>query len=255
MAVATPVSYLLDLVFPPRCAGCGARGAVLCSACLAKLRPPDAQLCAGCERPLAPALAFDATGAPQGLCERCQAEGLSVLAGLLMAVRYEGMARQAILELKYQGQHRLAEPLGGLLAHNASKLAPHVDLVLPVPLHSRRRRERGYNQAELLARICGRRLDLPVRADLLERVRATHPQVGLSAAERRTNVAGAFATTAHASAVLSGRSVLLVDDVSTTGATLASAAAPLTAAGASSVWGLTVARPTIDSDGRRAPTR
>ena len=194
--------------------------------------------------------------ARRGACASAATRGGQVaLAGLLVAARYEGAARQVIWALKYQGQRRLAEPLGGLLAHAANRLAAHVALVLCVPLHATRRRERGYNQAELLARVCGRRLGLPVRPDLLERVRATPPQVGLSAADRRTNVAGAFATTARAPAALSGRSVLLVDDVSTTGATLTAAATPLLEAGASSVWGLTVARPPIGADGRRGPVR
>ncbi|HEX9057736.1 MAG TPA: ComF family protein [Ktedonobacterales bacterium] len=235
---------LLDLIFPPRCVTCGARGASLCSTCLATFRLPEHQTCARCQRPLAP----DSFGAPPvGLCGRCQDEPSAGLAGLLVAARYEAVARQAILAFKYHRQRRLADPLGSLLARRAEAIAPVPTLVISVPLHYIRQRQRGFNQAELLARRCAARLGLPFRADLIVRTRATRPQVGLGLAERQANVAGAFAITRHASAQLAGRRILLVDDVCTTGATMASAAGALLAGGASSVWGLAVARPTLDT--------
>jgi ComF family protein len=242
---------LLDLIFPPRCVGCGARGAIFCPACRDGIRRPVTQICARCERPL-PAAPDGAV--PDGLCARCRAPGadLGPLAGICVAARYEGPLRQAILALKYQGQRRLSGPLGDLMASAARAIAPQLALIVPVPLHASRVRQRGYNQAELLARRCGSRLGMPVRADLLARTRATPPQVGLDADARRINVAGAFAAGSRARAALAGCDILLLDDVCTTGATLASAAAALLDAGARSVWGLAVARPALGADGRPA---
>lgn len=233
---------VLDLLFPPHCAACGARGAVLCPSCVATIRAPEVDDCARCRRPLPPRVGTD----PVGLCAACQADATVHLAGLRVAARYEGTVRQAIWQLKYQRQRRLAEPLGDMLAGACADLAPHIDLIVPVPLHPSRQRQRGFNQAALLARRCALRLRLPARVDVLARVRATPPQVGLGVAARAANVAGAFAV--RTPALVAGRCLLLVDDVCTSGATLAAAAEPLRAAGAVGVWGLAVARPAADAD-------
>jgi ComF family protein len=118
------------------------------------------------------------------------------------------------------------------------------DAILPVPLHPKRQAERGYNQSALLARRLGRVVALPVREDVLRRVRSTPPQVGLDRAKRRENVAGAFACPPDHPALV-GKTLLLVDDVCTVGATLAACAEALRAAGAREVWALTVARPAL----------
>jgi ComF family protein len=247
--VREAVSRLLDTLFPPACAGCGARGTLLCARCIASIERPAMGICAGCHQPLT----TNADGTFGGLCTLCQARGDHALDGLRVAARYAGAVRAAIWALKYRGERRMAGPLGELLAHSGSQLGQRNTLLVPVPLHPNRRRQRGYNQAELLARQCGSVLRLPLRADLLARVRATPPQVGLSAAERRTNVAGAFAATSGAASALAGRSILLIDDVCTSGATLAAAAVALRAAGAAVVWGLTVAQPAVGAD--YAPAR
>jgi ComF family protein len=148
----------------------------------------------------------------------------------------------AIHELKYQGRRRVAGRLAEVLLTAASAralLAPGAVLV-PVPLHPRRRRERGFNQAELLAQELSRRTRLEIAAAALVRRRPTAPQTGLSAAERRANVRGAFAVRRRAQ--VAGRVVVLVDDVLTTGATATACARTLSAAGASEVRLLTVAR-------------
>ena len=118
----------------------------------------------------------------------------------------------------------------------------YADIILPVPLHAQRQRERGYNHAALLARVCARLLGVALREDILLRPRATSAQVGLKIDERHQNVATAFdCTHVAATNILTGRSILIIDDVCTTGATLEACAAPLFAAGALSVWGLVLA--------------
>jgi ComF family protein len=231
---------VLDLLFPPQCAICGRRGAMLCARCLAAVRPPDAQRCARCATPL-PEDAHG-TSVPAGRCAACQGQPPVALAGLRVAARYEDTLRLAIIELKFHRQRRLAEPLGDLLAGAAAPLLQLADVVAPVPLHPARQRERGFNQAELLARRCGQRLGRPVRADLLRRVRATPSQVRLTAAERHANMQGAFVAMPGALGRIADRTVLLVDDVCTSGATLAAAAAALHEAGAAAIWGAAVAR-------------
>src|SRR5579859_3204349 len=134
---------LLDLVFPPRCAGCGTPGSVLCGDCMARVQPPATVECAGCRVALAPA----AAGALVGLCPRCQARGDVPLSGLRVAARYEDPVRAAILALKFRGQRRLAQPLGDLLAETGETVARQGTLVIPIPLHPNRQRQRGFNQS------------------------------------------------------------------------------------------------------------
>ena len=146
------------------------------------------------------------------------------------------MARRALLEAKFRGISAHLDPLGDA----AAGVVPRwwrVDAVTPIPLHGGRRRRRGFNQSELIARRVARALGLPLRADLLRRARATGPQTALGRERRAANVAGAFAP---AGAPPAG--VLLVDDVSTTGATLAAAARALLDGGATRVYALAVAR-------------
>jgi ComF family protein len=118
-----------------------------------------------------------------------------------------------------------------------------VDGILALPLHPERERERGYNQSYLLAHVCAQQLGVPLLTDLLVRTRATVAQAQLSASQRQQNVAHAFATTPAAAGTLSGRTLLVIDDVCTTGATLEACAEPLFAAGAAAVWGLVLACP------------
>jgi ComF family protein len=148
--------------------------------------------------------------------------------------------RDAIHAFKFGGRQALARPLAALLTEGSGRpvLPPDVAALVPVPLARARRRERGFNQAALLAERLGAALGVPVRARWLARVQATQPQTELGAAERRANVRGAFA----ADAAVAGRHVIVVDDVLTTGATAAECARVLRAAGALRVGVLTVAR-------------
>lgn len=238
---------LLDLLFPPRCVACGAAGAVLCAACLAQARAPELPLCERCGRAL--------LSGERGLCPACRAGyAPEVLALIRAAAVHEGPVRDAVLALKYRRQRRLALPLGDMLAEAVTRLDLRPDIIVPVPLHASRKRQRGYNQAELLARRCASRLRLPCEPGLLVRQRATPPQVGLSGAPRRANVAGAFAiaSPAQAAAYLSGKRVLLLDDVTTTGSTLDAAATALVPFAPAVLLGLAVTRPDLADDARDA---
>ncbi|MDY6917992.1 MAG: ComF family protein [Chloroflexota bacterium] len=156
--------------------------------------------------------------------------------------RFEGALRQAILQFKYRNVKALAPSLGSLMARYLRAHPLPADVLVPVPLHPRRVRERGYNQSALLATEVGRASTLPVVDGCLVRRKDTPPQTRTrSAAERRRNIVDAFAC--HDSR-LKGRRILLIDDVCTSGATLNACAQALRAGGAASVWALTLARET-----------
>jgi ComF family protein len=152
------------------------------------------------------------------------------------------LVRDAIHAFKFGGRRGLAEPLGDLLAGLGLSALPGAapDFLVPVPLHRRRERERGYNQALLVARRLERAWGVPVAADVLVRLTATAPQTHLDAPARRRNVRKAFSV--RRPEAIAGRHVVLVDDVLTTGATAGECARVLTRAGASAVGVLTIAR-------------
>jgi ComF family protein len=219
----------LDLLFPRWCVGCGREGDFICSSCLKSLPRIVPPLCPKC-------------GLPQSianLCPSClswQAE----IDGIRAPFRFEGVMRQAIHQLKYRNLRALAGLLASLL--NEYLLANPVpgEVLVPVPLHPKRLRERGYNQSQLLAKELGRLSGLPVVDDCLTRQRHSLPQARTSSlAERRGNVADAFACRHQR---LESKSVIIIDDVATSGATLDACARALKAAGAASVWGLVLAR-------------
>lgn len=233
-AIADP---LLSVVFPSRCPACQAfvehptRGP-LCAGCWGSL-PRHRQASCRCGVPL--------PGAGAALCGRCR-RGLSLIERGASLGPYEGGLRLLIHEVKYRGRRRGVGRLAELLlAEDAVRqVLERPSVLVPVPLHPRRVRARGFNQADLLAREIGRRQGLPVLAGALVRRKDTLPQSGLSAAGRRRNVAGAFAVRRRSAVV--DRVVVLVDDVVTTGATAAACARALRAAGAAEVRLLSAAR-------------
>jgi ComF family protein len=165
-------------------------------------------------------------------------QGLRPPAAIAAAHLYAGPLADAIARVKYGGRTDLSPALAQLLAQAALSYAGHVDCVVPLPLHPRRLRERGFNQSALLGAGVARALGVRLRVELLRRVRDTAAQAGLSRELRATNVRGAFVAQ---QVVASPPRVLLIDDVRTTGATLATAADALRAAGCSDVVTLALA--------------
>lgn len=210
---------LLDLALPSSCVGCGREGSPLCAECRTIL-----------------SVRFEAEpGVPLGL----PADIPEPLLQLEWCAPFSGITRRALHALKYGGERRLAGPLGEAIAGRWGRVGVGGDVLVPVPASPDRIRDRGYDQAQLLAAVAGRRLGLPVIASL-ERGRTTAAQAGLDHDARARNLRGAFAAPLGRQPI--GRWVVLVDDVITTGATLAACAGLLLDAGAEAVSAITVAR-------------
>jgi ComF family protein len=228
----------LDLVFPPHCVSCGALGEFICELCAAGMQRAEGDRCPVCW-----------VGGSSGRCARCRYSRPAFKAAravfvydkeTLSSYKHDGAVRTAVHALKYRDLSALGRTMAYPMAEFLAEWAPPVEVIVPVPLFGMRRRIRGYNQSELLAREVGRLRGLPVDAGAIVRRRATPPQVrqmGLD--ERLGNIAGAFAP-GHRR--LSGRSVLLIDDVMTTGATLGECARVLVEGGSGPVFALTFAR-------------
>jgi ComF family protein len=203
------VDSALDFLFPPRCIGCQRVGSLICASCQASvpLPPPSHE-------------------PHERLNER-------------RATAYHaGLVRDAIHAFKYENQPRYAAVLVDRLHMAWQQAGWAATLITAAPLHVARLRERGYNQAALLGRELATRTGLPFREEALRRMRDTRTQVGLNYSQRQMNVTAAFDAD---SAIVKGQAIILVDDVYTTGATLNACAEALISAGASAVWGLTVA--------------
>ncbi len=233
-----------DLVWPPCCVGCSrvvAPGEYLCAECAEGPVRPKHPFCSQCTRP------FEDDGSPDrpggaGLCSECRAAGFAFRCAVSFC-RHDGLARDLVVRFKYQGEHFLRRPLARWLAESLQNDArlhdPPADALVPVPLHRRRERERGFNQADALCRRLSCETGLPVwRA--LRRVRATSVQARLSRAQRLHNLRDAFLPAPRLP--VRGAHLLLVDDVFTTGSTVHECARVLCGAGAASVRVLTVTR-------------
>jgi len=211
----------------------GARG--LARMLAASLFPPHCCLCG-----------FPGASLDLDLCDFCRADlpwESEARADGLVALRYEHPVDQMIRDLKYQGRIAHARMLGVLLAEAArERVAMLPRLLVPVPLHPARLQERGFNQATALARYAGRMLEIPVLGAAVRRIRDTPTQTSLGVEQRHRNVSGAFAVSASSRRLVEARHVAVVDDVMTTGSTLAELRAVLLAAGVQRVDTWAVAR-------------
>jgi ComF family protein len=214
------IERVLDLLFPPKCVACRRIGRWICARCWEGVPWLTGLTCSSCGRP-----------SSDPLCFACRRTG--PMDSVISVARFEAAAREAVHALKYNEKHAIAPMMGALMAE--AGVGAGASLIAPVPLHRSRRRERGYDQAEMLAHVIGRALDTPCNDQTLRRHRRTRQQVSLSGEARRENVRDAFESLER----VDGASVLLVDDVVTTGATMEAAAIALRVAGAVSVVGLT----------------
>jgi competence protein ComFC len=231
-------SFVLDVLFPSRCISCKADGGSLCANCVEAFPTAEFQ-CIGCgER--------NKNGAT---CATCKRAGIVLTRVVWLTSYHHAIVKKSITEFKYFSRKELAAPLGILTAGRLAEVFATLPAwrkarahLLAVPLHPRKERERGYNQSYLLAIQIALQLQIPLLPpSLLTRVKYTKPQAKTeSRAVRLENVAGAFS--AKAADAIVGKTIILVDDITTTGTTLNEAAKALRAAGAKEVWAVVVAR-------------
>jgi ComF family protein len=233
---------VLELVYPPRCGVCQRLGEpALCPACEAEIEYLEPPYCYGCGKALLPVTEEAA------LCGECRLQPPDWVGARAVGLHH-GVLRAAVLAMKFERRRELVEPLGRMLAERleAEEGYPRpldfgrVEALVPVPLHPRRRAERGFDQAVLMAREVGKRTGLGLAEDLLVRVKHTERQSGLSEPQRQKNLRAAFALTDPRKA--RGGRFLVLDDVNTTGSTLRAVIKVLRAAGAMEIYALTVTR-------------
>ena len=222
---------LVDVVLPIHCLGCGRGSSALCPECLAsfpKLQPP---FCAICADP-----------GVHGVCRSCQDlqnSGSLAIQGIRAPYLMDGLVREAVHSFKYRNFRVAAPVLAAALAQYLNNNPLPGSVLAPVPLHRKKLRERGYNQADLLARELAKETGIPVESNLLARIRHAPAQASsTSRQQRRDNIREAFKCRKD----ISGQSIILVDDVCTTGSTLNACAMALKEGGAGSIWGLALAR-------------
>ncbi len=230
--------YTLDWLFPPTCGGCKRTGLRWCEACQQQVIRITGPVCTRCGDPL------DGQADVPLLCPNCQDHPPEYQAVRSFAA-FGGPLREAMHRLKYQRDIGIGEALSKHLIELYNELKWGIDLVTPVPLSAKRARERGYNQSGLLARPLAYAVQKPYQPSILMRSRDTRSQVGLGANERRQNVEGAFTAS---TAQVKEKVVLVIDDVMTTGSTINACTQALLRAGASAVYGLTLARAMSQAD-------
>lgn len=218
----------VDWIFPPECVGCGREGTLLCSDCRHTLVYASQNTCIYCGAELA----------ERGICSRC-AQIPHAITELRYIAGYQGVLREAIHRLKYEGDLGIALELAEMMALIVAAIDWKPDLVMPVPLSEKRKSQRGYNQAAMLAFPLSLKLGLPLNSRDLVRIHETRSQVFLSFNERQENVQGAFLADPKA---VKDKTILLVDDVFTTGATINAAAEALVKAGSRQVYAITAAK-------------
>lgn len=220
---------VIDFFFPRECIECGKVGDFICIQCAKKFTRPIPPLCLRCGKP-------ESSGT---FCYECwgKCNGLDSIRSVFI---FDGTLRKAVHSLKYHNLRSIAQCLGSYMADYYSANGMTGDVLVPVPLHDLRIRERGYNQSGLLASEISRNVGIPVNQTFLKRIRNCKPQARTSGVEeRRRNMENAFGCTGNG---VNGLDVVVIDDVCTTGATLEACASVLKAAGAKRVTGFTLAR-------------
>ena len=202
----------VDLLFPPRCAGCGR---------------VDTRWCMQCQQEI-DAIDFPASSTP------FDAPALTMIAA---TGQHEGILQRAVWALKFENERHIAGILGTRLSRRLQALDWPIDMIIPVPLHTKRLNERGYNQSQLIGEHLANIQERPLFPEAIIRTLETHTQVGLNAQQRKENMKGAFVAD---ETLVNGKTVLLIDDVYTTGATLNACAEAALTAGAVKVYGMTV---------------
>lgn len=229
--------HALDLALPPQCLACAkpvADPGALCVACWSGLKVIERPYCEKLGTP------FPADFGPGLISPKALANPPAT--GRIRAVaRFDGTARELVHRLKYGDAVHLSRAMGDMMARAGRELLDGQALVVPVPLHRGRLWRRRFNQSALLARAIAASSDAGLALDAVERIKATRPQVGLSAAQRSENLAGAFRVAENGKAEIAGRRVVIVDDVLTTGATVDRLARLIRRAGAISVDALVFA--------------
>ena len=222
-------------IFPLRCGGCGLRGTAWCPACNHKLQPVSRKRCTRCGLP----------ATSDNDCEACDSLEINLLVRVF--AKYAPQLSSAILHLKYRPNKELANVMASWLTNVYRREAWHAHLVVPVPLSAKRHRQRGYNQAGLIACSVAEELGIQYLPDGLMRIRETGSQVGLNPTQRRINVQDAIQGNKSA---LHDKNILLVDDLVTTGATTIACAQAAEQAGARRIYALSVG---LAEDGGRNP--
>lgn len=245
--------FLLDLLFPRFCLGCGIEGIYLCDDCKATLEISEHRYCLCDKNSLrlpAVATALQA-GLPaqnkKGKCQKCNSKKLS---GLYFALSYKEkpLTRKLIHFFKYSPYYvkDLAKPLASLIIEHILLLNENPNLLLkdstliPIPLDKKKIKQRGYNQSEELAKELSKIIEIPFLANILIKTKYTLPQMELSEEERRKNLKNVF--TCKNTDIIRGKKIFLIDDVYTTGSTMEECSRVLKEAGAKEVWGIAVAR-------------
>jgi len=240
-------NFLLDLFFPKKCLNCGKAGAYICNSCLNKIEIISNNKCPFCDRSVPDTL----------ICEKCREKHF--LDRLIWATPYSNpLIKELIRIFKYHYIKELAKPLTKLLIKSLENISSISNIsnisnivIVPIPLHERRLKERDFNQAELLAKEMAEHYSLPLETDALKRKRIVTPQAQIKDHEtRKTNIKGIFEIDPKFTKkcldkkqnLLKDKTIILVDDVITTGATLSEAAKVLKCAGAKEIWGLVVAK-------------
>lgn len=219
---------MIDLIFPPTCGGCNMSGVRWCHNCqeqTPKIQPPICDLCGQ--------ITYD-----KGICKRCSTSQPHFTATRSWA-EFSGPIRNALHDIKYRKNIGLGSSLSINLAGLLKQNNWEIDLVTPVPLGKEREKQRGYNQAALIARPLASYLQLPYNPRILRRIRETISQVDLTLVERQNNVMDAFQANRQN---IQGKRILIIDDVTTSGSTLNACSKALRENGAKAVYGLTVAR-------------